>query len=41
MWDNSSELNSENRKGSGYGSLKVTNQLTLNNEKIVCLRSHM
>ena len=41
MWGNSSELKSENRKGSVYGGLHVTTKLTLNDDKCVCLRSHI
>ena len=41
MWVQSSELKSENSKGSGSDSLQVRNQVILNYEKLVCLRSHM
>ena len=41
MWGDSSDLSPENSKGSGSGSLHVRNQVTLSDEKFVCLRSNM
>ena len=41
MWGDSLELKLENKKGSGSNSLHIRNQVTLNYEKMVCLRSHM
>ena len=41
VWGNSSELKSENRKGEVYYGLHVTTPFTHNNEKNVCLRSHI
>ena len=40
-WGNSSELKSENSKGSIYGGLHATTQLNLNDEKFVCRRRHI
>ena len=41
MWGDSSELKSGNSKKSGLDGLNVRNKVTLNDEKVVCLRSHM
>ena len=41
MWGNSSELQSENNKGPVSGGIHVTNQLTLRNNKFLCLRSNI
>ena len=41
MLDNSSDLKSENGEGSGSGGLHIINQVTLNDENIVCLGNHM
>ena len=40
-WGNSSELKSENTKGSVYGGLCVTIKLNLNHEKLVFRTRHM
>ena len=41
MWGNSSELKSEDTEGPVSGGLHVTNKLTLNDVKLVCLERHM
>ena len=42
MWGESSELKSENNsEGSGSDGPHVRNKVNLNDEKLVCLRSHM
>ena len=41
MWGDSLELKLENKKWSRPYILHVRNQVTLNDEKLVCLRSHI
>ena len=41
MWGDSSELKIENNKVLGSDGLHVRNKLTLDDENLVCLRSHI
>ena len=41
MWGESSYLKLENNKGSGLDGLNIRNQVTLNDENLVGLKSHI